>query len=327
MTSRDPLSQKKVLLTSGRYPNLHPLATVIHDANNKLQLVLVGLEERRGEFDESCFETMTTVAERVRSKIQTLLESIRSGNIKMDEFSENLTYLRGRLGPIPEHIRDVGGRKFFVSHNAFECAVSEFDMLMERGLHFIQAQPPEDQPTPGNISEYVSGIVLDYQRLYPHICFQSSTEVNCEILFHPPSIKRAVENLLINAIQALPEEGGKILVRIEDRFYNTEDKPFAEIDDGAYINIEIEDNGSGIPEDVLDELRHSPVTTKEDGSGFGLVSARKSMIRHKGHLIIESGEGGGATVTALLPSSHPPLITTSEPDDEGDSEETGKAVL
>ncbi|MFH0838387.1 MAG: ATP-binding protein [Patescibacteria group bacterium] len=320
MTSRDPLSQKRVLLTSGRYPNLHPLATVLHDANNKLTPIMAGVGERRGVLEETDFLTCSNAVKNIRDKVQELLEAVRVGAIDTNKCSEYLTQLHGRLGEILPFIQDTEVRRLFVSRNSFECAVNEFDMLMERGLNFIQAQPPEDKPIPGNISEFVLSIVLDYQHRYPHIRFQSSIEANCSALFHPLSIKRALENLLINAIQALPEEGGKISIMIRDRFYDTEGKPFAEIEDGPYISIEIEDNGSGIPEDVLDELRHSPVTTRKDGSGFGLVSARKSLIRHKGHLMIESEEGHGVKATALLPSSHPPPRTTSEPDDEGGSE-------
>ena len=83
-------------------------------------------------------------------------------------------------------------------------------------------------------------------------------------------------------------------------------KPFVEIEEGNYISIEIQDNGSGVPEEVMDSLPHSLVSTKVGGSGLGLVSAMATIFSHDGHLFIESELGRGTKVTALLPSGFPP---------------------
>lgn len=318
MARETSAAQKRVLLTSELRPDPHPLATVLHDANNKLQILMGGLVERASEFEELENAVLTIVVDEVRDKVQALLKAAGTGDIDAQTTQSDLMHLHGRLRAILPPLQDVEGKRYCVSRDSLECSIDEFDMLMERGLQFLQNQPPEDQPSLGDLSEHVSKIVSDYEHRYPQVSFHLDKSAGCETYFHPPSIKRFIENLFNNSIQSFPEEGGEIIVRVENKIYDAEGRPDAEIKEGSYVRIQITDNGSGISEDVLFKLQHSTVTTKEDGSGLGLVSARKSMIRHRGHLIIESEEGDGTKVTALIPSSHPPPKAPSESSDDED---------
>lgn len=305
-------SRKGILLTSSQQPQVHPLATIIHDANNKLHPILLGFDEREGELKENESTIMMAVVESVRNKLQALLNVVRGGNIESDKFASDLVDLYGQIRSVLPLAQDERKTKYIVPRALLERSIDEFDMLIERGLQFIENEPPEDLPVLEDISVYVSDIVHDYQHQYPHVSFNLVIDTDCEVFFHPPSIKRALENLLNNAIQALPKESGEISITLQNKSYNTEGKPFIEIEEGTYVSIEIKDNGSGISEDVFEKLKHSSITTKEDGSGFGLVSVRKSMIRHKGHLILESESGCGSTVTALIPSTYPPPKPSTE---------------
>ena len=278
----------------------------MHDARNKLGPVIVGLDERAKSPDGSRYERLVKTAEAIRDETKRLLDLAKDEIADMPQFKEDMWDLCYKFRPSLSLLRDPQVEKFIVSRELLDQAVGEFDGLIERGLQHIQNQPPEDKPIYGNISEYVSTIVQNYQQLYPQICFTFNIDSGCNTSFYPASIKRALENLLNNAIQALPEANGRIVVTLEERSYGADKKPFEEIENGIYIGIEIRDNGSGIPEEVLDKIQHSSITTKEGGSGLGLVSARTSMIKHQGHLFVESEEGKGAKVTALLPSKFPP---------------------
>lgn len=293
--------QKKILLTSEKRPSLHPLATVVHDAKNKMMPILFALDERKREFRSDQFGCLNIYVQGVRQKIDRFLENIKRGVDDQLSFNASLNHLRGQLKNLLDYITSGEDTQYSVSYDKLKESIDEFEALIERALALTQAQPYEDRLEPGNISDHINNVIHDYQRRYSQVHFKTHIHSDCEVLFHPLRLKRALENLLNNAVQALPEKDGKISVSLTNQFYDRRNSPFFEIQEGCYVSIEIDDNGSGIPEDVLEKLEHSVITTKKEGSGFGLVSARKSIIRHGGHLYIENKREGGAKVTVLLP--------------------------
>lgn len=114
-------------------------------------------------------------------------------------------------------------------------------------------------------------------------------------------------NLLLNAIQAMPE-GGKIIIRsyakqlqkigngigkrVEDCF---------QIGEAAVI-VEIEDTGIGIPEENLKKVLNPFFTTKgpKGGAGLGLSVSQSIIIMHKGIIDVTSEVGKGTRVTVIL---------------------------
>ena len=68
------------------------------------------------------------------------------------------------------------------------------------------------------------------------------------------------------------------------------------------IEIEIRDNGAGMPTQVLEKIRESSFSwNKSKGNGLGLKFARAFAKRHGGCLKIDSTEGAGTSVTITLP--------------------------
>ena len=68
-----------------------------------------------------------------------------------------------------------------VPDNYIEQSIREFNMLMSRGLDFLMNQPPEDNPTPGDLAEYVEGLVRNYEQRFSHIKFNFSSDEGCEV--------------------------------------------------------------------------------------------------------------------------------------------------
>ena len=81
--------------------------------------------------------------------------------------------------------------------------------------------------------------------------------------------------------------GGKLIITIEKQ-------------DG-YAKIIVADTGIGIPKDKLSMIGDPFFTTKENGTGLGLMISFEIIQSHNGKLEIESKENEGTTVTVLLP--------------------------
>jgi PAS domain S-box-containing protein len=114
-------------------------------------------------------------------------------------------------------------------------------------------------------------------------------------------ISQVINNLIINADQAMPE-GGIIKLECENISINSDCS--LPLEAGKYIKITIKDNGHGIPEDHLDKIFDPYFTTKEKGSGLGLASTYSILKKHKGHISVESVVENGTTFYVYLPASY-----------------------
>lgn len=107
--------------------------------------------------------------------------------------------------------------------------------------------------------------------------------VPCE----PNQLKQVFINIIKNAIEAT-DPGGTIEVAV--------DRPKADI-----VRVLVKDSGVGIPRDILDRVGEPFFTTKESGTGLGLMTAKTIIGNHRGTLDIVSEAGHGTTVCIELP--------------------------
>jgi nitrogen fixation/metabolism regulation signal transduction histidine kinase len=104
-------------------------------------------------------------------------------------------------------------------------------------------------------------------------------------------LRRTYINLLKNALQALPDEGGRIQVT-STRTAGTE---------GLVAESRVIDNGSGIPPEVQDKIFEPNFSTKTSGTGLGLAIAQKSIDELGGTIGYETESGEGTTFWVRLP--------------------------
>ncbi|HUI83156.1 MAG TPA: ATP-binding protein [Candidatus Binatia bacterium] len=112
----------------------------------------------------------------------------------------------------------------------------------------------------------------------------------------PAQIEQVVLAIVINAIDAMPQEGNLwISTRVQ----------------GGEIELIVRDDGIGIPEEHLAHIFEPFYTTKEaGGSGLGLAISQNIVERHGGHIEVSSVVGEGTTFRILLPiDSQPPAAT------------------
>lgn len=115
-------------------------------------------------------------------------------------------------------------------------------------------------------------------------------------------IHQVFNNLIINAIQAMPE-GGCVHFRAEN-FKVTEDLVFltGKLKPGKYVKFTIQDEGCGISSENLTKIFDPYFTTKSKGVGLGLAMVHSIVLRHRGEIQVDSVLGRGTTVTVCIPA-------------------------
>jgi CheY-like chemotaxis protein len=131
-------------------------------------------------------------------------------------------------------------------------------------------------------------------------CEHSFPEVLWPVEIDVGQISQVIQNLIINAEQAMPQ-GGVIRLSVEN-LQVVEDLGLA-LEPGKYLKICVRDGGVGIPEEILPRIFDPYFTTKQKGSGLGLATTYSIINRHDGHISVESEVGVGTTFHIYLRAS------------------------
>jgi two-component system, NtrC family, sensor histidine kinase PilS len=108
---------------------------------------------------------------------------------------------------------------------------------------------------------------------------------------------RAVVNLVLNAVQHTGDSG-VVTVRVDRP---TDDlPPSVQVD--APVRLTISDTGAGIPEEDMARMFDPFFTTRSGGTGLGLAMVHRAVEAHRGAILVDSAEGGGARFTIYLPA-------------------------
>jgi signal transduction histidine kinase len=106
------------------------------------------------------------------------------------------------------------------------------------------------------------------------------------MMIDPLLMKRVFFNLILNAIQAIPDEG---VIRI-----------YADVSGGSVV-VSIQDSGLGMSPEVLEKIFVPFYTTKSKGTGLGLAAAMRIVNAHGGTISVESKVGEGSRFHIVLP--------------------------
>lgn len=109
------------------------------------------------------------------------------------------------------------------------------------------------------------------------------------------NMKRVILQLVANALEAMAS-GGELVLKtcVKDGF----------------VELQVMDNGRGIPEDMLPHIFDTFYSTKPAGPGLGLPIVHRIVSQHHGEISIDSRVNAGTTVTVRLPVSKPEAAAT-----------------
>ncbi|MBA4373369.1 MAG: hypothetical protein C0402_10990 [Thermodesulfovibrio sp.] len=120
------------------------------------------------------------------------------------------------------------------------------------------------------------------------------------VLADEGQISQVVQNLALNADQAMPQ-GGTIEIRARNIEAPQQGLPSL-LNKGTYVAVAVQDTGSGISEENLPKIFDPYFTTKEKGSGLGLATSYSIIKNHEGLIDLKSEQGKGTTFTIYIPA-------------------------
>lgn len=241
-------------------------------------------ERTAGELQKAYAELRQTFEQLLQADRLTSLGELSAAVVH--EVRNPLGSIKGAVEIIEDGLPADSPRREFAEIAKRE--VDRLDRLVKEFLRF--ARPPKPATAPADINEIVRSIA--------HLITQRATTqkvfVELDLAVELPlvtvddeQIKQVLLNLVINALQAMPE-GGRLILRTALA--------------GDAVVIETEDEGGGVDPAIAARIFDPFFTTKEKGIGLGLSVAYKIASQHGGSLKVLSGTRG-AIFRVLLPTA------------------------
>lgn len=255
--------------------NVEAAVAVLRDLSRIHQLEE---EVRRGETLATVGRTAVGLAHEIRNPLSAIRGAVQllrkelGDEARWGEYTDVLIKEVDRVNRILEALLDLG-RPVQLRlaplnlHQLLErVALLSEEMAASRGVHIVKRYDPSLPP-----------ILADEDRIIQ--------------VFH---------NLVRNAIEAMPRGG---YVTLTTRL--SMNPLFAKVDLGSgtrlLVEVQVSDEGQGIPEALRGKIFDPFITTKESGLGLGLALSHRILEEHKGAIQLQSLPGKGTTVSCFLP--------------------------
>jgi len=219
-------------------------------------------EGRRRTIENARMRSWTDLARKVAHEIKNPLTPMRMAAV---------TLSRGRDGAEAE---------------AGRILREEIDRLDELARTFSQyGRMPEGPRSRVDLGELLTS--LSTQHASEATPIEVHLREHVEVDAHYDALERALRNLIVNAVEAQEAGSGHVDVTLEG-------------ETGEAV-VRVEDRGSGIPPELLEDIWNPDVTTKRHGTGLGLAMVRQTVAHHGGTVHAGNRPGGGATFEVRLP--------------------------
>lgn len=186
----------------------------------------------------------------------------------------------------PEQFDEI----FFESTTTLRAELENLKAIVSRFSDFAKMPPPEFESV--DVNESIRGVIKLFE---PQLSAVGRPPITPELYLDeniarpqadPILLRRALENLVLNSLDAMPA-GGTLTVRTSQH-------------NGA-VHMEVSDTGAGLTPEECARLFTPYYTSKRHGTGLGLAIVQSVVSDHGGKIAVESAPGAGATFRIELP--------------------------
>lgn len=201
------------------------------------------------------------------------------------EVRNPLASIRGSIQILKEQAPEaIKNSEFF---EILEQETQRINSVVENYLNF--ARKPTLSKSIINVSETLQLLIkmIESRARKQNVKIEQAIDQSLPFLESDPNLfKQVLMNLLLNALQAMPEGG---LLKVDAKRKN------------SHLIISVIDQGKGIPEEYLDKIFQPFFTTREDGTGLGLSIVKRIVDENHWQISVKSKPGQGSTFELIIP--------------------------
>jgi signal transduction histidine kinase len=204
------------------------------------------------------------------------------------EIRNPLVTLKTFLDLFPQRYKDKEFRGEFLKLTSSE--LDRITMLVTDLLSF--ARPPKPDVKKGDINQVVEDVIhlVAVEAKKRNITINTNLQKIRQALLDMDQMKQVFLNIFLNAFDAMKKRG---MISVTSRDIRKNGV--------AYVQVEISDNGKGIPEKMLEHIFDPFFTTKKKGGGLGLSISHQIVQEHNGIIEVESRAKKGTTFLVTIP--------------------------
>jgi two-component system cell cycle sensor histidine kinase/response regulator CckA len=227
------------------------------------------------------------------------------------DYNNLLSVILGNISLAKEDVKHDATITTFL--NRAETASLKSRDLTQRLMTLSDGGAPIHKP--GSLENLVRKLLQEKRAQNEIEYFFDHSDDLWPVIFNAEQMQDALDNVLTNAIEALPR-GGLIQVQMENAVVDNQDLSAAlPLEKGNYVHIVVKDNGSGISEKHLSRVFDPYFSTKQrgvqKGMGLGLPSAYNVIRKHEGYINVDSEPSVGTTVSIFCPPANDPYSDIS----------------
>ncbi|KRF43676.1 ATP-binding protein [Paenibacillus sp. Soil787] len=272
----------------------------VGDEDNDLEFIPIELIRNDGENIEAEISSVEAFNFLGRAVIQSVIRDI-SARKRNDEFlkrTDKLSAIGQLAAGVAHEIRNPltalkGFTQLMISkYNEPYCAImlEELDRINLIVNEFMLLSKPQiANMKQNNLKILIDNVIflLEAQAIINNVQINYELEENIPPIFCDENqLKQVFINIMKNAIEAMPD-GGNLIIQSQVS--------------SEKVLLRFIDQGDGIPQEQILKLGQPFFTTKEKGTGLGLMVCYNIIEAHKGTMFIESEQGRGTTVNITFP--------------------------
>jgi|GEM_PF-967217 len=288
----------QLINTINRYSE--SLELMVQERTNKLNELNLDLKREIGKREtaekellkQKNFESLGLLAGGIAHDFNNILTAV-SGNISLLQIDDGNPDMRARL------------------YEGIMKAIDNAKNLTQQLLTFSKGgSPVKKAMTIVPLIEETVRFLLRGSSIKPEFSLDKNLK---SIEIDPNQISQVLNNLIINAVHAMPQ-GGTLKVDAGSELISGNS---SRLKPGEYIRISLTDTGHGISDSIIDNIFDPYFTTKSKGTGLGLSTSLAIIRKHEGDIQVRSREGTGTTFTIYLPTTdkNPERETMSRTED------------